>query len=294
MAAVYVPSRAKAYLFGGFDGSGYLDEILVYDPAQDTAPLALAETLPTPLAYAGAVYDETTDRVYLFGGYTGIDKYDYRQEILAFDVTSETVTVLTEFLPWPLARAAVVSIPGEQTVYVMGGTYGFLNRLDTIFRFDIATGSVSDTGMRLDETRSAEAAVYVPEKMSAYLFGGTGSYELLLPNIATLKFAYSISETAQSLKVNVPAIAEVHEALLASDENLQGGAVSYSLSSDGGLTWADVQPGMNHVFASPGRDLRWRATLTGNGESTPLVDNLTITYQGTEAYQTFMPVMLKG
>jgi len=114
-----------------------------------------------------------------------------------------------------------------------------------------------------------------------------------LGDIVTLKFAYPLSETAQSLMVNA-AGEEVHQARLTAEQALRGGTVRYALSNDGGRTWADVLPGARHVFASPGSDLRWRAILCGNGETTPIVDSLTIAYNGIIVYQVSLPVIFKA
>ena len=294
MAAVYVPTKGKVYLFGGFDASGTLDEILVYDPTHDTAPTTLTETLPKRAAHAAAVYDAAAGKVYLFGGYYGGDPINSRQDIVSFDVASETASLLSQSrLPWPLSKAPAIAFPGDHTAYIIGGTFGIWYHLDSIFGFDTATETATEVpGIRLSEARSGEAAVYVPENMSLYLFGGTGSQGQHLFSIATLEFSYPLSETAQSLHVNVRG-GQVLEATLTPVQDLRGGSVAYSLSNDGGQTWSDVQPGVKHVFTSPGPDLRWRAVLSGNGQTTPIVDSLTITYEA-EGHEVFLPVAIKG
>jgi N-acetylneuraminic acid mutarotase len=294
VSAVYVPGSGKAYLFGGVGDSGCLDQILAYDPVQDRLTI-LSSTLPTAVAYAAVAYDAATDAVYLFGGWNPNVTGQYLDQIVAFDVGSETATPLLARLPFMRGRAAAIAIPGQGVAYVIGGTYGPGRHLGDVVRFDAATGVVTSvSGLRLDVPRSSEAAVYVPEKVMAYLFGGTGySGDQPLSDIVTLKFAYSLSETAQSLRVNEVG-EEVHQALLTAQQTLRGGSVSYLLSNDGGHTWASVLPGVRHVFASPGSDLRWRAVLSGNGETNPVVDSLTITYNEIEQYQLFLPVILKG
>jgi len=291
VAAAYVPARGRAYLFGGVGGSGCLDEILAYDPAQDTLT-TLSVRLPMPVAYAAAVYDALTDKVYLLGGWNPNLMPPYLDQIVAFDVNSETVTLLTAKLPLFRAKAAAIAIPSEGRIYVIGGTYGSGCNLNDIVSFDTATGTVTTVqDVQLSVGRSAAQAVYVPQKTTAYLFGGIGyRADLPLDDIIALKFTYPLSETAQSLMVNATA-EQVHQALLAAEQALHGGSVAYSLSNDGGQTWVDVQPGVKHIFASPGSDLRWRAVLSGNGETTPIVDSLTIMYDGIN--ELFLPVVLK-
>jgi N-acetylneuraminic acid mutarotase len=294
MAAVYVPEKGKAYLFGGVGSSGCLDEILVYDPLQDNLTLLPAK-LPEAAAYAAAVYDALTAKVYLFGGWAlGEGGYSelYLNQIVAFDIATETATALWERMPQFMKSAAAIAIPGESAVYVIGGAFPGRS-LSEIYCFDPVEGVVTLLpDAQLAEGRASEVAVYLPEQVTAYLFGGSGSWAQPLFHIAALRFAYPLSATARSLKVNAPG-EEVQEALLTVQQTLRGGSVSYSLSNNGGQTWAGVQPGVKHAFASPGSDLRWRAVLSGNGETTPIVDSLSITYNGIEQYQLFLPVVLK-
>lgn len=293
MAAVYVPAAGIAYLFGGVGDSGCVDQILAYDPVQD-AVTALTASLPTELAYAAAAYDAATAMVYVFGGWNPDVPGEYLDQIVAFDVYSETATLLPARLPFARAKAAALAIPGEGTIYVTGGTYGPGRHLGDVVRLNAATGEVSSLqDIRLPVSRSGHAAVYVPEKATAYLFGGTGyGGDRLLSDIVMLKFAYSLSEVAQSLRVN--SAGQVHQALLTVEQTPRGGWVTYSLSNNGGQTWADVWPGRKHVFASPGSDLRWRAVLSGDSGSTPIVSSLTITYNGIEWHQLFLPVLLRA
>jgi hypothetical protein len=192
-------------------------------------------------------------------------------------------------LPQFMGRAAALAIPGEKMAYVIGGRF-FGRNLNTIYRFDMVAKQVTESEFRLGESRAAEVAIYDPDRMMAYLFGGEGSLFQPLLNIATLQFARPLSATAQSLMVNEPG-EEVHQALLTVEQDLQGGSVSYSLSNDGGQTWVDVQPGTRRVFALPGSDLRWRAVLHGGEESIPIVDSLSLEYNGI--YQTLLPVILR-
>jgi hypothetical protein len=295
MSAVYVPGKGKAYLFGGVGDSGCLDEILVYDPLQDSLT-TLAAKLPTAAAYAAAVYDATAGKVYLFGGWAlGEDGYSehYYSQIVAFDIATESAVILQARLPQVLARAAAVAIPGESTVYVFGGAFPGRS-LSEIYRFDSRAAEVSLLpDLALGEGRSGEVALYVPGQTTAYLLGGAGSGMQPLFHVAAVKLTYPLSATAQSLKLNGSG-EEVHQALLWVWQALQGGSVNYSLSNDGGQTWAAVQPGAIHAFSSPGSDLRWRAVLAGSGGATPIVDGLTIFYNEIAQYQLFLPVILKA
>ncbi len=295
MSAVYVPDRGKVYLFGGVGDAGTLGEILAYDPAQNQLT-TLPAALPITTAYAAAAYDATTGKVYLFGGWSldwdGSNGGTYLNQIVAFDVATEAATLVPAGLTRFLYRAAALAIPGESEVYVIGGLL-LSAGLNEIYRFDTMQQEVTVASLSLGEGRAGEVVAYVPETAVAYLLGGVGSRRQALLNVGVLQFAYPLSATAQSLKVSQPG-QQIHEALLYAQQSLRGGAVSYSLSNNGGQTWASVQPGVKHEFPSVGSDLRWRAVLSGDGTTTPIVDRLTIHYNQIVLYRKFLPVIVRG
>jgi hypothetical protein len=71
---------------------------------------------------------------------------------------------------------------------------------------------------------------------------------------------------------------------LTADYQENGGTVQFSLSNDGGATWADVTPGTNHVFATSGSDLRWKAVLTPDPlwPRAPTITGVTIDYSSRD------------
>jgi hypothetical protein len=52
----------------------------------------------------------------------------------------------------------------------------------------------------------------------------------------------------------------------------------FQMSADGGVNWEDVVPGIPHVFANPGEDLRWRVFLEGPTHRSPKIYEVTINY----------------
>ena len=294
MSAIYVPERGKVYLFGGVGEAGTVDEILAYDPGQNQLT-TLASTLPSAAAYAAAAYDATTGKVYLFGGWLrNGDGYDeaYLNQIVAFDVATETAALVPVRMPQFLYRAAALAIPGESNVFVVGGRL-LGGSFGEIYRFDTVQNEITLASLSLAEGRAGEAVAYVPETGVAYLLGGVGSRVQPVLSIGVLQFTYPLSATARSLKVSQPG-QQIHEALLYVQQSLRDGSVSYSLSNNGGQTWASVQSGVKHEFPSVGSDLRWRAVLSGNGLSTPIVDRLTIYYNEIVQYRMFLPVIVRS
>lgn len=82
--------------------------------------------------------------------------------------------------------------------------------------------------------------------------------------IAQLKSTFGVYDASgliQTLTLNTDS-GEISDATLTVNENLNGQAIAYELSADGGLTYDAVTPGSSHTFTNPGRDLRLRATLT--------------------------------
>ena len=93
-------------------------------------------------------------------------------------------------------------------------------------------------------------------------------------------YFYFPTGTVQSRTVDTLA-ANITQATLTADVALNGGSVQFSLTNNGGATWAAVTPGVTHVFTITGSDLRWRAELTGDPlwrHRSPVVNSLRIEY----------------
>lgn len=92
VVAEYSTKQKKTYLFGGFNSSYVYHEVWVHDPAAKTITKSGTMLPPTAFAFQAAVYIETEDAVYLFGG---IDKVGVsRTEIYRFDCLTEKITLL--------------------------------------------------------------------------------------------------------------------------------------------------------------------------------------------------------
>src|SRR5947208_14049577 len=69
LAMTYDPASGKIVMFGGFDGTGYLNDTWTFDGV--TWTLVATDTPPPARAAAQMAYDGVTRQVVLFGGYDG-------------------------------------------------------------------------------------------------------------------------------------------------------------------------------------------------------------------------------
>ncbi|HHY93504.1 MAG TPA: hypothetical protein GX513_00625 [Firmicutes bacterium] len=153
MAAVLLDGTV--YLFGGWDGSRSLDQVLAFHP--DTA---IVETLPVRLPsgrhhVAAAAHD---GRIWLFGGQAGTVPLD---DVLLFTPGREGQPPSLQQvgrLPRPVSRAGAVSWGGE--LYVLGG-FGSGGASPCIVRVEpaIPETSAEELPVRLPRGGGTAAAV---------------------------------------------------------------------------------------------------------------------------------------
>jgi N-acetylneuraminic acid mutarotase len=80
ISLVYDSQNSIILLFGGHDGSSWLDETWVFDCQTDEWSQVFPESSPPARGSAGMVYDSVNDVVILFGGYESFDDtwiFDY-------------------------------------------------------------------------------------------------------------------------------------------------------------------------------------------------------------------------
>ncbi|MFA6908817.1 MAG: carboxypeptidase-like regulatory domain-containing protein [Patescibacteria group bacterium] len=91
--------------------------------------------------------------------------------------------------------------------------------------------------------------------------------------------------TVQSLTLN-PTSGSITAATLSAVDSTNGQTIQYYLSNDGGLTYDEVTPNVEHVFSLVGNDLRFRLVLsTSSPLVSPIVDAVSVNYEFT-AYQS--------
>lgn len=113
-AASAVWSGSRFYVFGGVDGMGNaLDEIVAYDPRNDT--VTVAGHLPTPRAATGAVWDG--HEAWILGGVNN----DALTEVVRFDPASGLVETMAAQLPLPyVAKSSAGAFWAAGAVYLFG------------------------------------------------------------------------------------------------------------------------------------------------------------------------------
>jgi N-acetylneuraminic acid mutarotase len=124
--------EGKLYLFGGWDGSSYVNLVLAYDPEQQR--WTTRTPMPTARGYAGAAAIE--DQIYVVGGYDG------RRDLAAVEAYAPARDNGQE-KPWavrrplPEGRAAPGVVALQSKLYVIGG--GWERGYPTAGQYDALT-----------------------------------------------------------------------------------------------------------------------------------------------------------
>ncbi|MFA6271482.1 MAG: carboxypeptidase regulatory-like domain-containing protein [Patescibacteria group bacterium] len=96
---------------------------------------------------------------------------------------------------------------------------------------------------------------------------------------------FMLTGIAQTTKLNSE-LGRLTKATITVSETLNGQAVAYYLSADGGINFEPVLPGTEHVFIATGGDLIFKTELsTADPMITPSIQDITISYS-IDAYQT--------
>jgi len=155
------------YLFGGYDGYSFLNQILRYDPVQDQLT-TMSSRMPTPIKWNSAVWSGTY--AYIFGGLTPSGVTD---QIFRYDPTTDTVAVTSGRLPFGLYVTSAVWT-GEYAYVFGGGTQGETEyATDKIIRYDPELDFVTIMDESLPSPRRFTCAIW--DGNSAYIFGGEDS-----------------------------------------------------------------------------------------------------------------------
>lgn len=290
----YAPPRNAIYLFDSANGAG---AILRYDLATDRLT-TLGARLPSPRCGAYATYVPASNQISLLGGRLFAEDQAYTDELLAFDVASETLTRLERRAPMPGEYKAAVLLPTTQQITLLGGWGGYSEAYSwsfaQIWRYETTPGArrfITET-LTLAETLGRQAVVWDATDDRIYTFGGLGKSGPLTRYTANRIYRFDLAHVAQgqaqSTRIN-DSSSNVLRATLSVAQQSNQGTIHYYLSNTGGTNWEAVTPETEHVFAHTGNDLRWRAVLTGDGIYTPAIDELTVewaTQVSTPTYTT--------
>ena len=121
----------KVYVFGGWDGQGYANSTLIYDPKTNRWTTGAA--LPIGRGFAGAA--TLGDAIYVVGGYADDHEFDRCDRYLPKEDRWESCA------PMSVARGGLSLVPIGGRLYAIGG--GWTGYLTFNERYDPGTNSWS-------------------------------------------------------------------------------------------------------------------------------------------------------
>src|SRR5215216_3827659 len=124
LAMTYDPDSGKIMMFGGLDGTGYLNDTWMFDGITWTQ-VSVSHS-PPPRAAAQMAYDSVSHKVVLFGGYNGTN---YLGDTWLWDgTTSRWSHVRTAHRPTPVTGPMLFPDPNGR-VDLFGGFDGHFYQL---------------------------------------------------------------------------------------------------------------------------------------------------------------------
>ncbi len=170
--AAYDAPRRRMILFGGFDGSGFLGDTweLSLAGAPAWSAMSFAHPTPAPRNIAGIAVDTDTDRLVLFGGWSG----SYRNDTWTLSLSGAPVwsNLVTATRPAPRREISMTHDPAHRRIVLFGGNDGAL-RSDT-WALDLA--GVPDwlavSPGAAPDARYGHNTIYDPVGDRVVIFGG--------------------------------------------------------------------------------------------------------------------------
>lgn len=153
-----------AYIFGGGETASNSNQIVRFSPATDTATIMTA-TLPSGRLFTSAVWDG--QNAYIFGGNGPTPTFARLNQIVRYNPSTDTVTIMRATLP--TARCCTSAVWDGTNAYIFGGWDGSVT--DQIVRYNPAADTVTIMSATLPTTRSSTSAVW--GGTYAYIFGGS-------------------------------------------------------------------------------------------------------------------------
>lgn len=103
-------------------------------------------------------------------------------------------------------------------------------------------------------------------------------YALDTFSVLQINFGGFNDSSAKSKKLN-ELDRNIQSATISADaETPSGTSINYYLSNNGGEDWEETSVGVEHFFSTTGSDLRWRADINAQGENSPVINDLSVSY----------------
>lgn len=138
-SAIYDPVRDRLIVFGGYQDSGYLNDVwaLTLSGTPTWSQLTVAGTAPSPRRECSAIYDPVRDRMILFGGTNGSPK----NEVWALSLGgTPTWSLLTPGGSAPVARSGQSAVydPLRDVMWMFAGRDGGGNILNDLWTLSLS------------------------------------------------------------------------------------------------------------------------------------------------------------
>lgn len=250
----------KIYALRGYPTNDFWS----YSPATNTWE-ALAPTPEIIGIIASAEYSPYDNKIFVLRGHGD-------RTFWAYDIENnlwESKQNITRGSAW---SADLTYNVDDQKIYaILGWSDSFLRYDPKIDQWEWSHEPWTNLPFNLYD---AASFVYISNNKAFYALGEGAN------NFWAFEFTYQSPNAAQSLTIDKTP-ADITRATLSATERLNGQTITYQLSRDGGITWEDVVNGQLHIFnteTDKKSDLRWRATLNGTEDVTPVILDVSVTY----------------
>jgi len=249
--AILDPVRERMVVFGGWDGSGWRNDVWALSLAgTPTWTLLTSDWPPSARGYHSAIYDSARDRMVVFGGWTGAGDSN---DVWALSLAG--TPAWTELMPYgtpPSERSdhSAIYDPVRDRMVVFGGHSGSI--LNDVWALSLA-GTPAWTQLTPSGTppsgRAGHSAIYDPLRDRMVVFGGySGS---TLNDVWALSLAGTPAWTQLTPSGTPPSARYLHSTIYdpVRDRMMVFGGYSGSLTNDvwvlslaGTLAWTQLTP----------------------------------------------------
>ena len=129
--------------------------------------------------------------------------------------------------------------------------------------------SDDEGSIRIDFTSTGtDAPLGIDTTETTAVYQTIETYTTVTPNVKINNYVNAGDVVSEDLYAGN---ANINSVILTKNDTVEGTSdVTYYVASDGddansaNWTWEEVTPGQTHIFASPGKGIRWKATMTGS------------------------------